>query len=103
MTPLALIAFLPPLFSAALIPYVLKRRATLGAKPLLVSLLALTEWGLAYAVTVLPGVNLSTKSFLSASAKTCFPPFIYTSSSSFALERASSKEHTAFAFSLVGL
>ena len=63
MTPLALIAFIPPLFSAALLPYVLKRRATPGAKPLFVSLLALTEWGLAYTVIVLPGIDLSTKSF----------------------------------------
>ncbi len=63
MSPFALLPFIPPLILAALFPYVWKHRQTPGAKSLIVLFLALIEWGLAYALEVLPGVDLSTKIF----------------------------------------
>jgi PAS domain S-box-containing protein len=63
MSPFALIPFIPPLILAVLFPYIWKHRQTPGARSLIVLFLALIEWGLAYALEVLPGVDLSTKIF----------------------------------------
>jgi PAS domain S-box-containing protein len=63
MNLLALLPFIPPLILAALAPYVWKHRTTAGAVSLFVIILALIEWGLAYALEVLPGVDLSVKIF----------------------------------------
>jgi PAS domain S-box-containing protein len=63
MSPFALLPFIPPLILAALIPYIWRHRQTPGARSLVVLFLALIEWGLAYALEVLPGVDLSTKFF----------------------------------------
>ena len=63
MTPLALIAFIPCLLSAALLPYALKHRTTPGATPLALSLLAVTVWAFSYAVAILPAVDPTTKVF----------------------------------------
>jgi PAS domain S-box-containing protein len=61
MTLIALVPLVPPLILAFVFRYVWMHRTAPGARSLLVLIAALIEWGIADALRVMPGVDLSIK------------------------------------------